>query len=302
MRTDWLQREPARPDGASRAAQRVGSERSRTGCTRGARSASCEALEPRRRGLCTFPGFQQLPRRPGDAESAARWRAWAARAAVSQRRAKPARKTLRMKTIRASKVGRHAFALRVQLVAALAADGGFPATTFTPEGRVDARTAALASPRECSPYPLGEGVRRGDPCCHSLCFTSPAGGRPLVVDGAARVAEPRHTLGWGRAARRPRSWCKRALRRRWTRWHTPAPVSSWPATTRGKPWAPTRSTSQVCSRAGRLSEAERERITQTSVRGIARPMLEVLLVREATSRVPSACAERGAPRADRPVV
>jgi hypothetical protein len=75
--------------------------------------------------------------------------------------------------------------------------GSFPEATHTEEGCVDAKTALYAgSLVSCGPYPAGTGKRQGDQCCYSMCFASPGCGRPFVIDGAARVAEPRQSPEW----------------------------------------------------------------------------------------------------------
>lgn len=79
---------------------------------------------------------------------------------------------------------------------ALAESGRFPEATYSDEGCVDSQTALFADLRSCGPYPAGTGKRRGDQCCYSLCFGSPACGRPFVIQGEARVAEPRPSPEW----------------------------------------------------------------------------------------------------------
>lgn len=79
----------------------------------------------------------------------------------------------------------------------LVESGRYPEATYTDEGCVDAQTAFFAAPLlTCGPYPAGTGTRRDDQCCYSLCSGSPACGRPFVIDGAARVAEPRQSPEW----------------------------------------------------------------------------------------------------------
>jgi hypothetical protein len=86
----------------------------------------------------------------------------------------------------------------VDTLDALVESGRFPEATYTDEGCVDSRTAIFADPKGCGPYPAGTGKRREDQCCYALCFGSPACGRPFVIDGAARVAEPRQCSEWAR--------------------------------------------------------------------------------------------------------
>lgn len=87
----------------------------------------------------------------------------------------------------------------VELLDAFAQQPGLPLmTSYTAAGCVDASTATVARGSGCAPFPVGSGERRGSECCYQHCNNSPACGRPLVISGAARVAQPRPSLEWAR--------------------------------------------------------------------------------------------------------
>ncbi len=93
----------------------------------------------------------------------------------------------------------------VEVLDAFARDSTYSMPSYTAEGCVDSTTATFAVAFGCVPYPAGPGVRRGDECCYQHCLSSPGCGRPFVVGGAARVAEPRPSLAWTRSSDAPPS-------------------------------------------------------------------------------------------------
>jgi hypothetical protein len=104
------------------------------------------------------------------------------------------------------------------VINALVADGGYPEAAFTAEGCVDSTTAQQLEPVSCGPYTIGTGVRRADTCCYYRCYSSPGCGRPFVVAGEARVAEPRPTSDWLREeARGGELGSDAAIGREWLR-------------------------------------------------------------------------------------
>ena len=82
---------------------------------------------------------------------------------------------------------------------ALVADGGHPEATFTAEGCVDPATIRTGGP--ASESPVTSGVRHFDSCCYFMCSNGPGCGRPFVVGGEARLAEPRASREWVRPGR-----------------------------------------------------------------------------------------------------
>ena len=104
----------------------------------------------------------------------------------------------------------------LQELDAIVADGGAPEATFTAEGCVDPVTAQWATV-SCAPYPVSSGVRRGSSCCYYQCYQSPACGRPFVVAGEARVAEPRASRGWLREGKGDALGVNAAIGREWLR-------------------------------------------------------------------------------------